>query len=236
MNDSKRLYFIPLIARALAQEDQTQALDMAFEEIQNQGQKQEYNEGFRQFQEFVKTALSKAAASPELKANLIKEALYHLIYDLVTDTFEGDSNQKEMLIEALQRNAEWRAEYERIKKEAQDLGAPKIRLKIELLRDSTVIGTMAVEDKATSFSSIIPGRYTVRLSNGRILWEGALTREDLIWTYAFPTQDLAMAAKTEPFKQPPTKKLPLLADEVVMQVFAGLESGAIRISRAHEGS
>jgi hypothetical protein len=77
----------------------------------------------------------------------------------------------------------------------------------------------------------LPGKHKVRLSNGRVLWEGDLEKEDLIWAFAFPERDLPMAAQTESHVQEPTKTLSLLEGELIMYVYAGLESGKMRLVR-----
>jgi len=76
--------------------------------------------------------------------------------------------------------------------------------------------------------NVLPGRYTVRFSNGRVLWEGELSKEDLLWAYAFPGKDLAMAAETEVSQGKPTRTISLLSGEIMLSVFAGLESGQIK--------
>jgi len=229
MDDSKRLYFIPIIARALKSDNPQRAMDEAFDEIRELGSQQEYEEGFRQFMEFAKAAVTPSGAKPEQKAQLVRDAIYRLIHDLAADTFEGDEDQKEALINALRSSPEWNAEYESIKEEAPAFLASKRPMEIEVLKEDQVIGSFTSPGDVASIGSIAPGRYTVRLSNGRVLWKGDLTKEDLIWTYAFPGKDLAMAAETEPYKQEPTKAVSLLDGELIMQVFAGLESGEVRI-------
>ena len=69
----------------------------------------------------------------------------------------------------------------------------------------------------------------VRFSNGRVLWEGDLTKEDLIWAFAYPAMDLPMAAETEAGQQDPTRAISLLEGEFILYVFAGLEAGEIKI-------
>jgi hypothetical protein len=225
--DSKRLYFIPLLARAVESGDQTQAMKDAFEEIERVGNQPGYEEGFQQFQEFIKSAILPSVEESNEKIRSIRNAIYRLIYDLVTDTFEGDENLKDAFISAIKRNPRWNAEYERIESEMQDYLPPDSPIQIEILRENQVIDSLHPTAETITVSPIFPGRYTVRLSNGRILWEGDLTREDLIWTFAYPDQDISMAAETEDFREKPVKTISLLDGEIILRTFAGLESGRI---------
>ncbi len=229
MTDSKRLYFIPIIAYALSSDDPKQAMEEAFSEIRKLGNQPEYEEGFRQFLEFVKSAITPSAQDSEERIQQIKNAIHGLIYDLATDTFDGDEEQKNDLIKAFRNIPEWKAEYERIKEEAQAFQAPETPMEVEVLKGDRIIGSSAISTEPTYISPISPGRYTVRFSNGRVLWEGDLKREDVIWAYAYPEKDLPMAAETEPSQREPTRTLSLLNGELIIQVFAGLESGEIRL-------
>ncbi len=230
MTDSKRLYFIPIIARAFSSIDPKRAMEEAFSEIRELGNQPEYEEGFRQFVEFVKSAITPSAQDSEERFQLVKNAINRLIYDLATDSFDGDEGQKDALIKAFRSIPEWKAEYERIKEEAQAFQAPEKPMEVEVLKGDRIIGSSAISIKPTSISSISPGSYKIQFSNGRVLWEGDLKREDVIWAYAYPDKDLLMAAETEPSQREPTRTLSLLNGELIIQVFAGLESGGIRLN------
>jgi len=229
MSDSNRLYFIPIIARAISSENPKRAMDEAFDEIRGLGNQPEYQEGYRQFLEFVKTAVEPSSEETDRKNQMIRNAIHRLIYDLVTDTFDGDEDQKNTLINAIKSDSEWGAEYERIKDELQDYLVHDATIEIEVLRGDQLIGCISIIKEPDQVSPIFPGKYIIRFSNGRMLWEGDITREDVIWTYAFPGRDLPMAAETDPLHQEPTRTLTLLDGELIIFVFAGLESGRFRI-------
>jgi len=229
MSDSNRLYFIPIIARAISSENPKLAMNEAFDEIQELGKQPEYQEGYRQFLEFVKAAVKPSGGETERKKQMIKNAIHCLIYNLVTDTFDGDEVQKNDLINSIKSNPEWGVEYKRIKDEAQDFLTSEATLKIEVLKDGHLIGSILTIKESDLLSPIFPGKYTIRFSNGRVIWEGDITREDVIWTYAFPGRDLLMAAETELLQREPTRILTLLDGELMIYVFSGLESGSFRI-------
>jgi len=229
MADSKNLYFIPIIARALQSDDPRQAMEEAFDEIKDLGKQAEYKEGLQQFMDFVKTSFDPSDQISEQKMELIRNALYRLIYDLSTGTYDGDEKQEEDLLATLKKNPEWNAEYERIKEEAQALILTEKPLELEFSREDQVIGSYPVSPDPTYIRSITPGKYRIRFSNGRLLWEGNLKKKDLIWASAFPEKELEMAAETEMTQRRPTRTIHLLDGEITLSVFAGLESGQIRI-------
>ena len=229
MSNSKTLYFIPIIARAIESPNPKRAMIEAFDKIVELGAKSEYKEGYRQFSEFVKATFMPTEEDDDQKIELIKNAFRRLIYDLVTDTFEGDEEQKETLVEAFKNNPQWNNEFNRIEKEAQPFLAPETPMEIELLMGEQLVESFLISNIPTTISSIFPGRYVVRFSNGRFLWEGEITREDVIWTYAFPQKDFPMAAGTETLHQEPTRTISLLDGELIIHVFAGLESGRLLI-------
>jgi hypothetical protein len=229
MKANKRLYFIPIIAQALNSDDPKRAMEEAFSEIRELGNQSEYAEGFRQFLEFVEVAVKPSAKDSKERVQIVKNAIYRLIYDLATDTFDGDEEQKNALLNAFRSIPEWKAEYERIKEEAQAFQAPETPMEVEVLKDDRIIGSSVLSAKATFISSIRPGSYTIRFSNGRVLWEGVISPKDVIWAFAYPDKDLPMAAETEPPQREPTRTLNLLNGELIIQVFAGLESGEIRL-------
>jgi hypothetical protein len=72
-----------------------------------------------------------------------------------------------------------------------------------------------------------PGRYVLRLDTGRVLWEGQLRERDLLWTKAFGGKPLELAADTEEAARSRTKELALLDEQLMVRVYAGLESGRL---------
>jgi hypothetical protein len=229
MTRSKSLFFIPILARAVRSKDQQGAMAEAFDEITRLGKHAEYKEGFRQFQAFINAAIEPFAKQLDERAQFAQEVVYRIIFDLVTDTFEGSEEQKQNFIDALNDNPRWKAELERINSEAKYFWPPDSAVGVEVVKGGQVLYSYSLPTDILSIGPISPGNYTVRLSNGRVLWQGDLRREDLIWAYAYPQQDLPMAAETEDLPPSPTRTIGLLAGELTMEVFAGLESGRIAL-------
>jgi hypothetical protein len=234
MDESKGLYFIPMIAEALKSNDPQGALREAFAKIVELGRKDEYQEGFRQFNEFVKAASISFLEKTPGGAEAFQDAIDLLIHDLATDTFEGDKERKISLIETLRRFSEWYQTFEQIKEESEDLTPPQEPLEIEVLREGEVLGSFPVAGNPPLLTPIFPGWYTLRFTNGRVLWEGEIRAEDVLWADAHPGEDLPLAAQTEATRAEPTRTIHFLEGEIEMHIFAGLEAGALRIGSENQ--
>lgn len=81
------------------------------------------------------------------------------------------------------------------------------------------------------FTNVASGDYQLIISTGRVLWEGFLSADELIQEADKP---LALAADTGESDQRPTKTISLIPSECDMQVFAGLESGKVRVRTTYE--
>lgn len=77
--------------------------------------------------------------------------------------------------------------------------------------------------------NIKPGRYELKLDTGRVLWQGILSTEELIWCCAFPQEDLPLAADTGDNIPRTTLELMLAGGQVIVRVFPEMESGRIEI-------
>jgi hypothetical protein len=156
------------------------------------------------------------------------------MYDLATDTFQGDAEQRKRLNSALTSHPKWNMEYERVREEVEASLAPEAPIEVEVWKEGRPLGSFPITASPVVIREVTEGRYSVRLSTGRLLWEGELTREDVLWTRAFPGKELPMAAETEPVDRKPTRTIPLLDGELVMHVFPGLERAVIRMEMGRE--
>jgi len=229
MPDSKKLFFIPIIAGALKSADPEKAMKNAFDEITNHGRLPGYKDGYEQFLAFIHYATAPSVEDFEDDVRHLTDAIYRLMYDLASGDFDGTDQQKEEMISLLKKYPRWSAEFERITEMIDDLEVSAPEMGIEVLKEDQVIGTLPVSEMFATLRQVRPGRYSIRLTTGRIVWQGRIHREDLIWAYVYPGKDLAIAAETKPGKQKPTKIVSLLGGELEMRVFAGLESGEVNI-------
>lgn len=81
-------------------------------------------------------------------------------------------------------------------------------------------------------AGLLPGFYSIRLETGRLLWAGHLREEDLLWALAFPSTALSLAADTHDTQDQWTRELKLLQEEIIVNVYPGLESGMLGIKIA----
>jgi hypothetical protein len=229
MTDNKGLYFISIIERALDSNDPASALKGAFKKITELGRNREYQQGFLQFQAFLRSCIKAYLSGAPDREQSIHQALYRLLHDLATDSFEGAKVDQAALIQFFQRNDRWRTEYERLKTELTDLQAPSPPIQIEILKDGRLIESFDAAEIPIEIKDIEPGHYTTRLSTGRILWEGLLREQHLLWLQTHGDEDLRLAAGTEDQEAEPTISELLIKGELRLEVLPGLKSGKIRI-------
>ena len=100
-----------------------------------------------------------------------------------------------------------------------------------ILKEGEPLATIPVlSDKSPiNVANVSPGFYVIELSTGRRLWEGSLTKEDLLWTHAYLDSDIKMAADTEDEETDPIRVIELLGGDVIIQIFPGLESGTLQV-------
>ena len=88
---------------------------------------------------------------------------------------------------------------------------------------------MPSEQQGASFEQNESGNYSIRLSNGRVLWEGNIEAKDVIWKSAYPEKEYPMAAATQKDESNQTKSIKLLNREMSLNFYAGMESGRIAL-------
>ena len=103
---------------------------------------------------------------------------------------------------------------------------------VRLLRGEVIVGqgSLSLTEGRAAFDRIFPGHYHLEIETGQLLWEAELREEDLMWTKAFPDQELALAATTEEVHAEPTRSFSLLDGEIILNVYPGIESGRVKIS------
>ena len=120
MSDSRRLYFIPLLDDALGSPHPKSALVAALKKIRQLGMTKDYQEGFRQFKAFMRNMIEAHVLTAPEREQSLRDEIYGLISDLVTDSFEGSAEEKIVLIEAFANDEKWQLEYDRIKSNLED--------------------------------------------------------------------------------------------------------------------
>jgi hypothetical protein len=223
------LYFVPVIARALEQADRANALGRAFAEIEELGRQPVYSRRFENFHRFM-AEVQRHAASDELH-QVDVESIRELLVELATDTFDGNAEERQAVLDVILSQPRLTAEYEQL---SATVGADGRKVKtttINLLKGAELLTRIEFdrEPPRASVGRVLPGDYSLALETGRVIWEGHLTARDLLWSAAFPERALDLAADTGGRPTTMTREEQLLGGELALRVFPGLESGRIEV-------
>jgi len=102
-------------------------------------------------------------------------------------------------------------------------------LVLQLECDQKIVNSVAISD-IMIIQGLMPGNYTLKTNSDWLLWQGDLSQSDLLWTCAFPEQDLPLAADTDEADEVlPGKEIELLDGELKLSIYPGLESGVMKI-------
>lgn len=228
---TKDLYFLRLICDAILQPNPNTAIVGAFQKIIELGQQPEYMLGFQQFKRFM--AVIKDSIEGESKKTASKTGLVlnDLILQISNGLIEGDHNKIADFIKLIRFHPDWQENFDQMQQKYSIADARIIQLQIIIEKNEEIICSIPVEDDALfkKINNLTPGLYFVKLNTGRILWQGELTDQDLVWTTAFPETDLAMAADTGDHADHVTREISLLAGNLVIRVIPALEGGCIEL-------
>ena len=102
-----------------------------------------------------------------------------------------------------------------------------------MFRDETIVErcSLTLCESSAVFNKILPGRYSLLLETGWLIWEASLTAEDLLRTEANPGDSLDLSASSPGDHQPPSRSYRLAENRLLLQIFPGLEWGRIEIRR-----
>jgi hypothetical protein len=224
---SNDLYFIPIIAKALDQKDTKESLKKAFEKIKSLGSMPEYEQGFQQFQQFMDVAARKQETDT-LDADLVSE----LIIDLATDGFEGSDEDKQNALSIIKSHPRLKKEYDQLVTDIEQLNQRPPGVEVSISRENKGFKSVTFMEVPGSktIDKIAAGVYNIAFATGELIWEGKLTAQDLIWVEAYPGRSFDLAADTTGLKPEPTKEISVFDGNILIRVFAGLESGRIEIT------
>ncbi|MBW1784112.1 MAG: hypothetical protein JRL30_25655 [Deltaproteobacteria bacterium] len=234
---NKDLYFLPLISEALQKPDARKALRDAFEQIERLGQRPEYKRGFRQFNIFmtqIKRNMDARISPPE--DMVINALIRDLQLQIIAGVLEGNPDEEQACMALVKSRTDWGKELERLRSEAEKAQAPERTTKMFIDKDGKRLDSVLLGQRPLpkTIRNIKPGRYEFRLETGRVLIQKKLTKDELLWVYAYPAQDLKLAADTGKIKEQPTTQIELLRGELIIRVFPGLESGRLQLTiRGH---
>ena len=225
---NKDLYFIPLIAEALQRPSPQQGLREAFEEIKKLSSNPDYTQGFWQFQRFM----SEAQKAWERPNKVTEEALHEVMKELAGGLPLFSETDTEDLLHLIKSLPDWRKKLSELFTETSKPEAAYIAPTIIIKKGGEYINSIKLENLPVTkeIKNVKPGNYEFMLDTGRLLWEDSLTEKDLLWAYAFPEQDLPLAADTGGETIPrPTREMRLLNGEVIIRIFPEIETGRIEV-------
>lgn len=226
---SSDLYFIPMIAQALLQKDVENSLRQTFEKIKILGREPRYEKGLKQFELFMEAVNSHIEKDT---SNITHDIIHELIIEVATDSFKGSDSERQKILSIIDSKLQWQNEYNKIVNEIEQLQQRSEGIGISLFFRDKLLESLIFDKCPDSkiIDKIIPGSYSIVFATGRIIWQGQLTAEELIWSKAFPGQSLKLSADTGELAEEPTKRIRLFDGEIFIRVFAGLENGKIEIT------
>jgi len=134
-------------------------------------------------------------------------------------------------MDVITSSPEWQQELEKLLAETARSEAPGRMPELIVEKEGKRIGSIPFENEPASktIRNLKPGLYMIKLDTGRVLWQDRLTEKDLLWIYAFPEQDLDLAADTGDAMPRKTREIELLDGEVIVRVFPEIESGRLEL-------
>lgn len=227
------LYFLRIIADALEQKNQTVALKEAVAKIKDLGKKSEYYKGYRQFQLFLDEIQKAITDASSIHESITDELLKETALKVAAGIFEEDLADAEQIINLIHSKPAWKEGFKKLREELSKIEKQYLDFEILLIKNDDCIESFLIgtEPLKKTINNITQGTYTLKLNNGRILWQEELTSKHLIWTEAFPESDLDLAASTDKSKQKATEEFEILKDELTIKIYPGIESGHIEIEK-----
>lgn len=233
---SHELYFIPMLARALESADTRTALRRAFERIKRVGSEPRNADGFSSFERFMDEVARAEATTDDESA--YTHGIRALIVEMVTGTFEGDSEERRAAERFIRSTSCWRTELDELRAIWRGSGEASDVVVVELNRGDECLAQIELTPGKQHYavSGIEPGAHSLRVWTGQLLWQGELVREHLLWSEAFPGRALDLAAETGESILTPTMTDHLLDGELALTVYPGLESGRMELTMRADGS
>jgi hypothetical protein len=223
---NRELYFVPILAAALVSPESGATLDRAFEEISRLGGRGDYAVGFENFRRFMEH-VSSCHHSQE------QDDLRQMMLELATGTVEPESGWSEGKVRLVESNRERQGEYEQLCHQVGPQTSHGSSVAIQVYAGRKQVSELALDRPGIrrSIRRITPGPYLLRLRTGLVVWQGELTGADLLWTEAFRSKSLDVAAQTCRRRRRATRKVPLGDGSIIMRLFAGIEAGEIELER-----
>lgn len=223
------MFFMPLIAEALRKSDPKKDLKQAFEEIERLGRNPEYQRGFKQFQVFM-AEVYRYMNDPLVTDIELNTLFEELKFQILSGVLE-DPQEEQACLDLIKSYPGLEKRFEKQCKEMEKSGRRDRPVRLLIDKNGKSFETININQLSPtqSLKNIAPGRYGFKLETGRLIGEEELSRNELLWEYAYPSQDLRLAADTEETLPIPTRTINFLNGEISINVFPGIDSGRLEI-------
>jgi hypothetical protein len=220
MSESNNLYFIPILAKAFESEEPIEAMEKALREIVEIGEQEEYRFGYEQFKQFLKSGF-------ESEENPSEVLLNKLLVGLESNSMNISLAEHEELINIIKSNKIIYEKYQKLIEVYQSDST----LEIEIYKNEKLFSSKTIDskEKELNIKNIDPGNYSIRLSSGRVFWEGEIKSEDVTLDDSQPNREYTLAADTDEVGIKPTRVIELIKNEMQLYIYAGLEFGKFKI-------
>ncbi|HPF38107.1 MAG TPA: hypothetical protein PK093_05650 [Phycisphaerae bacterium] len=217
------LYFLPILVEALRQENQSQSLCTAIARIRELGAKPEYEAGFKQFRSFM----TETRDHFEWLDQYVRE---ELIVELAAGSFDGRPRTAELALSLVRLRPTWKETYAALRSELDHHPEPRSPT-VSVRRDGDPFIELPLDEipKKVRLLPIVPGRYTIELDSGRILWEGNITKADVEWELAHPGKPIPVAAATGEGQHRHVREEVSPNGACRVRIYAGLRSGQMEV-------
>jgi hypothetical protein len=231
MTEQNDMYYLTILLKAFKEEDTETALRNAFREIIKIGTDPEYRKAYHHFLDWINTGIDELQIDdPVLWESISQHTLTSIMISIATNTFEGSDKAKSDFIKAIEANKKLCNIYNKIRSSIEQIELPTHEF--ILLKDDIEFSRIVVSEEKNEalISRIEPGTYTLSHANGRVLWEGRISANHVIWSEAFPDEDYSMAADTDEVSALTSMRVVLLDGEIVISLTPGLESGTMKVT------
>lgn len=220
-----RLFFMGPLTRAGAGGSRPGELRRAMLTIERLRRLPGYARGYRQYRRFIAVAIAHAK---KLKVARIRRDSE---IDQLIDLLDGRLTEATMSHAMLDEHLRWpRALKERGSERAGGHIWPPLPTLLLLAGDDVYFeARLAADDKHYLIEDIAPGRYTVMLDNGRVLWMQDLSEKHVLWRRAYPGRPFPVAAMSGscPSAKHSSLTCSLCDGAILLQVLPDLEVGRI---------
>lgn len=229
----RHLYFIKLLQEAFESETPKTALKDAIGKIKSMSTSEEFKVGYENFVSFIHVMEKELSIDAEIRDSA--EYWFNLQKGIaiLLDDFDGPKGERQTVLDYFKGDID----FEELKNEIETYIEKQAPLLIEIIRDDQTINTFDPGSSKDIFVTrgISPGDYSIRLSNGRLLWHSRLNENSLLWSEAFPNKEYPAAAMTEPLTAESSISTEICDNSFILKVIPGLEAGTIIISPVSRG-